>query len=417
MESNIYKIMSGMLKPVSTKKNKSKVDDKQISLWRDDIIDVNKINNPNGNSKTDFGDFALNEEIKEVVQKNVNETITENNNDSVITFDKEQDINQENVSENIFEENLADFYDDSKEDTPVSINYSNSNNFFEEPKEEYSDFENNIIIEEERLRQEQIKKEKIEQERLAQEKIERERLEQERLAQEQIKQERLAQEEKKRQEQIELNKRKLEEQRVKEELERQRKLEEERILMEQKRQDNLGYDSSNTDLDEYERYDVKVLERIMNDARNPEYATERERILNLWKHLIALAPADKRGVAEILVEGQVKAVGNHEFVIIYNQSAICNQVMSRKFKRVSLKLLFDLLGGDYNYFAITNEVWFMKRTEYSEQYSIGTKYPTLTPIDDPRLKVNNDLERDETEEAIKQMHDIFGSSINIKKRG
>ena len=242
---------------------------------------------------------------------------------------------------------------------------------------------------------------------------------------EQIERERIEALEKKRLEQIEQRRLELEEQRRREEEERQRKLEEQRRREEEERQRKLedqkriaAFDKTETkgeDLDEYERYDVKVLERIMNDARNPEFATERERIMNLWKHLVSLAPADKRGVAEILVEGQVKAVGNHEFVIIYNNSAICNQVMSRRFKRNSLKLLYDLLNGDYNYFAITQEVWFMKRTEYSEQYSIGTKYPTLSPINDPSLKVNNDEEKSEADEMLRKMYDIFGTNINIKK--
>ena len=57
----------------------------------------------------------------------------------------------------------------------------------------------------------------------------------------------------------------------------------------------------------------------------------------------------------------------------------------------------------------------MKRTEYSEQYSIGTKYPTLSPINDPSLKVNNDEEKSETDEMLRKMYDIFGTNINIKK--
>ena len=133
--------------------------------------------------------------------------------------------------------------------------------------------------------------------------------------------------------------------------------------------------------------------------------------------MINLAPSDKRGVAEILTEGQITAVGNHEFVIIYSNSAICNQVMSRRFKRSSLKLLYDLLGGDYNYFAISHEVWIAKRREYSEQYSIGTKYPTLSPINDPSLKVNNEEEKNESEEMLRKMYDIFGENINFIKRG
>ena len=387
VESNIYKIMSGMLKPTSAKKTKSKVDEKQISIWRDDIIDVNKINNPTENIRTDFGDFAKEvEEIKPI-------EVEENN-----SLNDEETVQQENI----FEENLSDFYDESTEKITevknVEVDLSISDNLFEEPSKDIINNEDVVSFVNKENDQKVI--EQIERERI--EALEKKRLEQ-------IEQRRLELEEQRRREEEE-RQRKLEEQRRREEEERQRKLEDQKRI--------AAFDKTETkgeDLDEYERYDVKVLERIMNDARNPEFATERERIMNLWKHLVSLAPADKRGVAEILVEGQVKAVGNHEFVIIYNNSAICNQVMSRRFKRNSLKLLYDLLNGDYNYFAITQEVWFMKRTEYSEQYSIGTKYPTLSPINDPSLKVNNDEEKSETDEMLRKMYDIFGTNINIKK--
>lgn len=387
VESNIYKIMSGMLKPTSAKKTKSKVDEKQISIWRDDIIDVNKINNPTENIRTDFGDFA--KEVEEIKPIEVEENISLNDEEIV-------------QQENIFEENLSDFYDESTEKITevknVEVDLSISDNLFEEPSKDIINNEDVVSFVNKENDQKVI--EQIERERI--EALEKKRLEQ-------IEQRRLELEEQRRREEEE-RQRKLEEQRRREEEERQRKLEDQKRI--------AAFDKTETkgeDLDEYERYDVKVLERIMNDARNPEFATERERIMNLWKHLVSLAPADKRGVAEILVEGQVKAVGNHEFVIIYNNSAICNQVMSRRFKRNSLKLLYDLLNGDYNYFAITQEVWFMKRTEYSEQYSIGTKYPTLSPINDPSLKVNNDEEKSEADEMLRKMYDIFGTNINIKK--
>ena len=426
MESNIYKIMSGMLKPTSTRKQKNKVDDKQISIWRDDIIDVDKINNPNDNIKTDFGEFAI-ETNEDKVSESKDEILSsqETIKDSKVKETEKEQIDffglnklevvedrKDNIVEteekNIFEESLHDFYDETRvirkdnEENELVKEISSSDNLFGvmEAVDPAFDkvFENDKETLEEKIREEQLQQEKI--------------------REEQIRKEREEAEEKRRQEAIERQKQELEEQRRREEFERQRRIEEQRKFEEKKRLEEIEKQrAGNGDLDEYERYDVKVLERIMNDARNPEYATEKERITNLWRHLINLAPSDKRGVAEILTEGQITAVGNHEFVIIYSNSAVCNQVMSRRFKRNSLKLLYDLLGGDYNYFAITQEVWIAKRREYSEQYSIGTKYPTLTPIKDPSLKVNNEEEKNESEEMLKKMYDIFGDNINFIKRG
>lgn len=177
--------------------------------------------------------------------------------------------------------------------------------------------------------------------------------------------------------------------------------------------DTNKLDIDKEDLDEYEQYNVKVLERILNDSREKEYSGEKERILSLWKNLIELAPSDKRGTAEILVEGQVRAVGNHEFVLTYETARMCNQVMSRKFKKNSLKLLYDLLGEDYNYLAITTDQWTLKRQEYVDQYVIGVKYPKLTAFTDPNLKVV--IVEDEEEKTKRKIIDIFGPNVKFKK--
>ena len=60
------------------------------------------------------------------------------------------------------------------------------------------------------------------------------------------------------------------------------------------------------------------------------------------------------------------------------------------FKRESLKLLYDFLGDTYNYFAIPENIWLEKRTEYINQYNIGIRFPKLTPINDNTLNVLED---------------------------
>ncbi|NLD26198.1 MAG: hypothetical protein GX661_02435, partial [Acholeplasmataceae bacterium] len=105
-------------------------------------------------------------------------------------------------------------------------------------------------------------------------------------------------------------------------------------------------------------------------------------------------PPEMITVAEMLQEGQIVAVGEKEFVIVYQTANMCNEVMKIKFKRRSLKLLYDFLGDIYNYMAIPEDVWIEKRTEYINQYNIGMKYPKLTPINNPDLVVEtgeNDL--------------------------
>ena len=165
-------------------------------------------------------------------------------------------------------------------------------------------------------------------------------------------------------------------------------------------------------------YDVKVLERILNDSRTEEARNDKSRLANLWKYLPTLAPSDKRGIAEMLAEGAINAVGKNEFVITYPSSAICNQVMSKRFKRESLKLLYEMLDSEYDYLAIPNDVWFEKRTEYVNQYNIGIKYPKLTPFNNPELIIGSEEEqKSESEKMLEKARSIFGDNlVTINKK-
>ena len=159
-------------------------------------------------------------------------------------------------------------------------------------------------------------------------------------------------------------------------------------------------------------YDVKILERILNDSRTDEGRNDKARITNLWKYIATLAPSDKRVIAEVLGEGVICAVGKNEFVISYPNSSICNQVMSKKFKRDSLKLLYDMLDSEYNYLALPDEVWHQKRTEYVNQYNIGIKYPKLTPFNNPELVIMEEVEeKSESDLMYEKAKALFGDSL------
>ena len=455
MESNIYKIMSGMLNPQPSKKAKNKVDNKQISLWSDDIVDFGRIEKPTDNNKTDFEEFAKTTSVENEPESFVEESIIEpvddtnnqhedielelveeskeeieetseegnqyvsdeidNENPKLEEESEEQDkeetnlftFDEESVNETssvvketseeytpLFEENLIDFYSESNEENDEDVADNNETNLFNESSSEDLEINEAYEGDEEPSLEEQLKQEeerKLEEERKAQEReVEVQRLEEERKAQED---------------------RLYAEQRERERFQAQEEMERKRLEV-QKIEESRA--EGGEDLDEYERYDVKVLERILSDERNPEFYDEKGRIERVWRELLRLAPADKRGTAEILAEGKVQSVGNHEFVLIFNNAILCNQVMSRRFKKVALKLLYDILGTDYNYFAITQEVWLEKRSEYAGQYAMGTKYPTLSPISDPSFRVVVDNDDSDSESMIRKSMNIFGDKLNVK---
>ena len=450
MESNIYKIMSGMLNPQPTKKVKTKVDDKQISIWSNDIVDFDKVEKPSEVIKADFEDLSMededsDEDTQEVIE-NVEEESTdseeivydeiEETEDDIETSDEEETIefdsnevteefeeakteetleetseseeSEDNLFSNVeeekepeptvveeeytplFEENLEDYYSQSEEEKEEIV--EDKGNLFDEAtssnetNEEIEENNEEIAVEEEsEVIEENLETSRIEEEKRALE--EKQKLE----AQELERQRREAQE-----------------------LERQKALQEAEQKQEELRKVELARSNGGDDLTEYERYDVKVLERILNDSRNQECREDLVRVKAAWRDLKILAPVDKRGAAESLAAGEVAAVGNHEIVLWYKSAAECNAVMSRKFKKISLKLLYDILGTDYNYFAITNEAWLEKVAEYKSQYSMGYKNPTLTPISDPDLRIVIDDDEGDGEPMIKKNMGLFGNNLNIK---
>lgn len=170
--------------------------------------------------------------------------------------------------------------------------------------------------------------------------------------------------------------------------------------------------------EDFSSYSEKVIERILNDSRKPEARNDKARITNLWKVISHNVSADDLSIADILRRGQITAVGNKEFILVYDNPTICNQVMSHKFKNKSLKILYDLLGETYNYMALPNEIWLMKRSEYVNQYNIGIKYPTLTPINDPSLKVITEQDDNKfmnnKEKMIATAYEMFGDIVKIE---
>ena len=365
VESNTFKLISEALSRPTPKKSKAKVDEKQISFWGGDVIDVDKITIPSKKKAFDFGELE-----KETDNNIVPEKVEEKRKEIILETEKEEkpiiDINKE--EKNVIEEVITNEEKEVANDGDDHINLFGSDEGIKKEIVEESKDEEPINL---FSGLDSLTKKKYEEKRAEKEKE------------------------------------------VKEIIETRK----EEIGESQRKAPNSKVDINkfnSDDLDEYEQYDVKVLERILNDSRVEEYASEKERILSLWKNIIDLAPSDKRGTAEILHEGEVKAVGNHEFVIIYNSARICNQVMGRKFKRNSLRLLQELLNDYYNYMAITKEQWVLKRQEYANQYVMGTKYPTLTPFTDPNVKVSI-TEEDETEAMSKKVIDIFGDNVIFKR--
>ena len=165
--------------------------------------------------------------------------------------------------------------------------------------------------------------------------------------------------------------------------------------------------------DEYSTYNVKVVERILNESRTEAARNDKARVLKIWNVMNRDIDNDYVHIAKLLQQGTITAVGNKEFILVYPNAAMCNQVMRMKFKKESLKLLYDLFGDAYNYMALPENIWQEKRSEYHSQYYTGTKNIRLTPINDPALTVLKDDQEyyDEKKKAINKVKEMFGDEL------
>ena len=158
---------------------------------------------------------------------------------------------------------------------------------------------------------------------------------------------------------------------------------------------------------------AKAVEKILHETRNQSAKDDRLRVMNLWATLGKNTDPTQHAIAELLHDGIVSAVGEKELVIVYPTASACNQVMKPKFRKEALRLLNAYLGGDYNYIAIPDALWRQKRNEYVDQYNIGVRLPTLTPIEDPDLMFDDDGtdQEGDHEKMVNRALNLFGDKI------
>ena len=396
LEEKIYKIMSGALasQPTPTRKSRNTVNENQIVLFGDDLVAVDNIEKRSVKERFNFNEFEK-EEVKKAKKE-----------ENLFTVMKEEPV--EETETIVFEKTVIPQKEEIvAEKKEVSV--------FGESK-----FENNTPAEAILNRSVEVLSNYGEKEESKVDLFGKNKYEQDTPAEKILSRsvEKLAEEDKKPKSQLVI--RQNGEDRIvksKSDLFSGEKEELKKELASYKTDEgiiarNVPVINESEDLDEFETYSINVIERILNESREEENKNDKIRIVNMWNNLVDLAPADKKAVAEVMQEGVVVAVGTREFIIVYSSASICNQVMKRKFKRESLKLLFDLLGSTYNYMALPESVWRVKRAEYASQYNIGVKNIRLQPINEPILNaLMSDDDVSPEERMLENAEKLFGSDI------
>lgn len=160
-------------------------------------------------------------------------------------------------------------------------------------------------------------------------------------------------------------------------------------------------------------YDVRIIERILHEARGQECREEKGRLIAGWNRL-----ADKVGfvlepIAKILLDGKLVANGQKELIVVYPTAMICNHLMEPKNHIDAKQVLRIAFGRDYDLLALPENTWQEKRSEYVGQVGVGIRYPKLTPIHNPELKVvvvNYDQVSKGQNDTIHQAQRFFGKA-------
>lgn len=175
----------------------------------------------------------------------------------------------------------------------------------------------------------------------------------------------------------------------------------------------------NVTMDETSRvYDAKIVERILHQARDQKCREEKISLLSNWSKLEDRVGHLLAPTAKLLASGTLTANGHEELLIVYPHASMCNQLMDPKGHTNALQILKITFGKDYDFIALPENTWQEKRMEYAGQYNMGIKYPRLTPIKNPELKVvviNSANLISKKNQPIRQAQNFFGEEIVEKE--
>ena len=108
-------------------------------------------------------------------------------------------------------------------------------------------------------------------------------------------------------------------------------------------------------------YDVKIVERILHQARELANRERKPGLLEGWNRLEdnvgnLLAP-----IARLLKDGKMTANGTNELLIVYPSAGLCNQLMMPKAHENAKQILKITFGREYDFVALPDNIWQEKR--------------------------------------------------------
>ena len=135
---------------------------------------------------------------------------------------------------------------------------------------------------------------------------------------------------------------------------------------------------------------------------------EKANLVSSWNKLASGTNNTTAPIAKLLRDGTLIANGESKLLIVYSLASYCNRLMSPKVHKEAVDILKITFGKDYDFIAIPENTWQEKRKEYYSQYGMGIKYPKLSPINNPELKVVVLKETTAKEGVFEKAASLFG---------
>ncbi len=164
---------------------------------------------------------------------------------------------------------------------------------------------------------------------------------------------------------------------------------------------------------------MKRLETILHESRDPKAREEKVKIVNNWRRMGDRLSLHLTPVARYLMDGVLAANGLKEMIIVYPNAQICNYLMEEKVHFDAKQVLKNAFGKEYDFIALPESVWQEKRKEYHSQYYMGVKFPRLSPINHPELKImkaDKNLTAPKVNSIDQKAEALFGKAL-IRKEG
>lgn len=134
-------------------------------------------------------------------------------------------------------------------------------------------------------------------------------------------------------------------------------------------------------------FDVAIIEKLLHDSRTETSRQAKIDIASGWARLANTSNNTTAPIAKLLRDGMFVAYGNNTILLVYSLATYCNRLMTPKVHKEARDILRITFGQEYDFIAIPEQTWQEKRKEYHSQYGIGIRFPKLTPIKNPELKV------------------------------